>query len=71
MSDNLGVHGPDLMPTIEDVLTASAGLIVHQPDSGIIQLVHKTTKEYLTSDDGRWECVGRTSYIRCVQMRLF
>ncbi|KAK7710332.1 hypothetical protein SLS64_005917 [Diaporthe eres] len=53
MVDSLGVYDPDLMPTIEDVVAASAGLIVHQPDSGIVQLVHKTTKEYLMSDDGR------------------
>lgn len=53
MSDSLGVYDPDLMPTVEDVLAASAGLIVHQPDSDIMQLVHKTTKEYLMSDDGR------------------
>lgn len=53
MIDSLGVYDPDLMPTIEDVVAASAGLIVHQPDSGIVQLVHKTTKEYLMSEDGR------------------
>lgn len=53
MSDSLGIFDPDLMPTVEDVLAASAGLIIHQPDSGIVQLVHKTTKEYLMSDDGR------------------
>ena len=53
MSDSLGVYDPDLEPTVEEVLAASAGLIVHQPDSGIVQLVHKTTKEYLMSEDGR------------------
>lgn len=53
MSDSLGVYDPDLEPTVEEVLAASAGLIVHQPDSGIVQLVHKTTKEYLTSEGGR------------------
>lgn len=53
MSDSLGVFDPDLMPTIEDVLAASAGLIVYQPDSGTVRLVHKTTREYLMSDDGR------------------
>lgn len=53
MTTNLGVFDPDLMPTVDGVLAASAGLIVHQPDSGIVQLVHKTTKEYLMSDDGR------------------
>lgn len=53
MSDSLGVYDPDLEPTVEEVLAASAGLIVHQPDSGIVQLVHKTTKEYLTSESGR------------------
>lgn len=53
MSDSLGVFDPDLMPTVEDVLAASAGLIVHQPDSDIMQLVHKTTKDYLMSDVGR------------------
>ncbi|KAG6354628.1 hypothetical protein INS49_004646 [Diaporthe citri] len=51
MSDSLGVYDPDLMPTIEDVIAASAGLIVHQPDSEIVQLVHKTTKEYLMSEN--------------------
>lgn len=49
----LGVHDPDLAPAVEDVLAASAGLIVHQSDSDIVQLVHKTTKEYFVSDDGR------------------
>lgn len=53
MSDSLGIFDLDLMPTVEDVLAASAGLIVHQPDSGIVQLVHKTTKEYLMSEGGR------------------
>lgn len=53
LSESLGVFDPDLMPTVEDVLAASAGLIVHQPDSDIVQLVHKTTKEYLMSDHGR------------------
>ena len=38
MSESLGVFDPDLMPTVEDVLAASAGLIVHQPDSDIVQL---------------------------------
>lgn len=53
MSNSLGVYDPDLEPTVEEVLAASAGLIVHQPDSGIVQLVHKTTKEYLMSEGGR------------------
>lgn len=53
MSDGLGVYDPDLEPTVKEVLAASAGLIVHQPDSDIIQLVHKTTKEYLMSEGGR------------------
>lgn len=51
--DSIGIYDPDLMPTIEDVLAASAGLITHQTDSGIVRLVHKTTKEYLMSEGGR------------------
>lgn len=62
MSESLGVFDPDLMPTVEDVLSASAGLIVHQPDSDIIQLVHKTTKEYLMSDDGRQKWFPRAQF---------
>jgi hypothetical protein len=62
MSDSLGVYNPDLMLPIEDVLAASAGLIVHQPDSGIIQLVHKTTKEYLMSNDGRRKWFPRAQF---------
>lgn len=53
MIDSLGEYDPDLTPTVEEILAASAGLIVYQPDSGIVRLVHKTTKEYLMSDDGK------------------
>lgn len=53
MVASLGEYDPDLMPTVEEILAASAGLIVYQPDSGIVRLVHKTTKEYLMSDDGK------------------
>lgn len=53
MTDSLGVYDPDLAPTVADVLAACAALIVHQPESDVIQLVHKTTREYLTSDKGR------------------
>lgn len=62
MSESLGVFDPDLMPTVEDVLAASAGLIVHQPDSDIVQLVHKTTKEYLMSDHGRQKWFPRAQF---------
>ncbi|KAJ4386811.1 hypothetical protein N0V93_009709 [Gnomoniopsis smithogilvyi] len=53
MSDSLGVYDPDLAPTVEEVLAACAGLIMHQPESDIVLLVHQTAKEYLTSDTGR------------------
>lgn len=62
MSDSLGVYDPDLMPTIAGVIAASAGLIVHQPDSDIVQLVHKTTKEYLMSDNGRQKWFPRAQF---------
>lgn len=60
--DSIGVYDPDLMPTIEDVLAASAGLITHQADSGIVRLVHKTTKEYLMSEDGRRKWFPRAQF---------
>lgn len=63
MSDSLGVFDQDLMPTLEAVLAASAGLIVHQPDSDIVQLVHKTTKEYLMSDHGRQKWFPRAQFL--------
>lgn len=62
MSDSLGVYDPDLMTPIEDVIAASAGLIVHQPDSDIVQLVHKTTKEYLMSENGRQKWFPRAQF---------
>lgn len=62
MSESLGVFDTDLMPTVEAVLAASAGLIVHQPDSDIVQLVHKTTKEYLMSDHGKQKWFPRAQF---------
>jgi hypothetical protein len=62
MCNKIGVYDPDLLLPIEDVLAASAGLIVYQPDSGIVQLVHKTTKEYLMSDDGRQKWFPRAQF---------
>lgn len=62
MMDSIGVYDHDLLPTIEDVLAASAGLITHQADSGIVRLVHKTTKEYLMSEVGRQKWFPRAQF---------
>lgn len=62
MIDTIGFFDHDLMPTIEDVLAASVGLITHQADSGIVRLVHKTTKEYLMSEDGRRKWFPRAQF---------
>lgn len=48
-----GVFDEDNVPDMEFVLSSCAGLVLHQPDNDIVQLVHKSTQEYLSSELGR------------------
>ncbi|KAF4632226.1 hypothetical protein G7Y89_g5909 [Cudoniella acicularis] len=45
---------PDNVPEIEDVLSTCAGLVVHQVETGVVQLVHKSTQDYLKASRAEW-----------------
>lgn len=42
------------VPDIDDLVTVCAGLVVVDPESGIIRLVHYTTQEYLERVGAEW-----------------
>ena len=44
----------DNLPDIEDMVSVCAGLVVTDPESGIVRLVHYTTQKYFERTQSRW-----------------
>ncbi|KAI1735944.1 hypothetical protein F4680DRAFT_276207 [Xylaria scruposa] len=45
---------PDNLPQVEDMVSACAGLVTVDEESGIIRLVHHTTQEYFEQTQKQW-----------------
>lgn len=42
------------VPEIGDLLSACAGLVIHQVETDVVQLVHKSTQDYFSSTGSIW-----------------
>lgn len=49
-----GEFDEDNIPDLDIVLSACAGLVIHQPDNGLVQLVHKSTQDYFSETGEKW-----------------
>lgn len=49
-----GEFDEDNIPDLDIVLSACAGLVIHQPENGLVQLVHKSTQDYFSETREKW-----------------
>lgn len=52
--DDAATFDEEDVPDIGDVLSLCAGLVIHQTETDIVELAHKSTKEYFESSACKW-----------------